>query len=108
MESTPDGALLTSRLALSPQAILEQRSLAGHEGWFAVLRLLRRVGAPGATLQVDEWGQALLAGCTGAATLGLLIELLAAAHGLSQDALTAAILPAVRVAVVRGLLLPAE
>ena len=106
IESTTDRELLDTRLALSPQAILEQRSLAGHEGWVAVLRLLRRVGAPGATLQLDEWGQALLGGCTGTVPLTLLIELLAAANGLSQDALTAAVLPAVRVAVLRGLLVP--
>ncbi len=106
IERTTDRALLGTRLALSPQAILEQRSLAGHEGWVPVLRLLRRVGAPGATLQLDEWGQALLGGCTGGAPLSLVIELLAAAHGLSKDALAAAVLPAVRVAVLRGLLDP--
>ncbi len=106
MERTTDRALLATRLALSPQAVLEQRSLAGHQGWVPVLRLLRRVGAPGATLQLDEWGQALLGGCTGVAPLSLVIELLAAAHGLSEDALAAAVLPAVRVAVLRGLLTP--
>ena len=106
VEGTPDRELLGTRFALSPQAILEQRSLSGHEGWVAVLRLLRRIGAPGATLHLDEWGQALLGGCTGAAPLGLLVELLAAAHGLSEDALAAAVLPAIRVAVVRGLLVP--
>ncbi len=106
IEATPDRVLLRTRLELSAGAILEQRSLAGHQGWVAVLRLLRRVGGPGATLQLDEWGQALLGGCTGAVPLGLLIELLAAAHGLSEDALTAAVLPAVRVAVLRGLLEP--
>ena len=107
VEGTPDLGLLNTRFALSDQAILEQRSLAGHEGWVTVLRLLRRVGAPGATLQLDEWGQALLGGCTGAVPLSVLVELLAAAHGLSEDALAAAVLPAVRVAVVRGLLVPA-
>ncbi len=106
VERIPDRELLNSRFSLSPQAILEQRSLAGHEGWVAVLRLLRRVGAPGATLQLDEWGQALLGGCTGAVPLTLLIELLSAAHGLSEDALAAAVLPAIRVAVLRGLLDP--
>ncbi len=102
----PTRALLGSRLALSPQVMLEQRSLAGHEGWATVLRIARRQGGPGATLQLDEWGQALLGGCTGAVPLQLLIDLLAAAHGLSTDALAAAVLPSVRVAVTRGLLEP--
>ena len=101
-EAATDADLLGSRLALSPQVMLEQRSLAGHEGWTTVLRMVRRQGGPGATLQLDEWGQALLAGCTGAVPLQLLIELLAAAHGLSAGALAAAVLPSVRVAVIRG------
>ncbi|MET0864815.1 MAG: class I SAM-dependent methyltransferase [Nakamurella sp.] len=105
-EAATDADLLGSRLALSPQVMLEQRSLAGHEGWTTVLRMVRRQGGPGATLQLDEWGQALLAGCTGAVPLQLLIELLAAAHGLSAGALAAAVLPSVRVAVIRGLLEP--
>jgi hypothetical protein len=93
-------------LLLSPQVILEQRSLAGHEGWTTVLRMIRRQGGPGATLQLDEWGQALLGGCRGEAPLQLLIELLATAHGLSIGALAAAVLPSVRVAIIRGLLEP--
>jgi methylase of polypeptide subunit release factors len=105
-EAATDADLLSSRLALSPQVMLEQRSLAGHEGWNTVLRMVRRQGGPGATLQLDEWGQALLAGCTGAVPLQLLIDLLAAAHGLSTGALAAAVLPSVRVAVIRGVLEP--
>jgi methylase of polypeptide subunit release factors len=106
VESATDDQLLDSRLALSPQAILEQRSIAGHEGWTTVYRMLRRQGGPGATLQLDEWGQALLGGCTGAVPLRLQIDLLAAAHGLSTGALATAVLPSVRVGVTRGLLEP--
>jgi methylase of polypeptide subunit release factors len=105
-ESRSDADLLRSRFALSPQVMLEQRSLAGHEGWTTVLRMVHRHGGPGATLQLDEWGQALLGGCTGAVPLQVLIDLLAAAHGLSTGALAAAVLPSVRVAVIRGLLEP--
>ena len=106
--STSDAALLDSRLALSSSVILEERSLAGHEGWTPVLRMLRRPGGPGATLQVDDWGRALLAGCTGALPLGALVDLLASAHDLDPEALAAAVLPAVRVAITRGLLHPTE
>jgi methylase of polypeptide subunit release factors len=106
VERADDADLLATRFVLSPQVVLEQRSLAGHEGWTTVLRMIRRQGGPGATLQLDEWGQALLAGCQGEAPLQLLIELLAAAHGLSAGALAAAVLPSVRVAVIRGLLEP--
>jgi hypothetical protein len=71
-----------------------------------MLRLVRRLGGAGATLQVDEWGQSLLAGCTGALPLAVLIELLAGAHAVPAGALAEAIVPAVRVAVTRGLLVP--
>jgi methylase of polypeptide subunit release factors len=106
VERATDADLLASRLVLSGQVILERRSLAGDDGWTTVLRMVRRPGGPGATLELDEWGQALLAGCRGAAPLRLLIELLAAANGLNTDALADAALPAVRAAVIRGLLEP--
>lgn len=106
--STGDAELLATRFELAAQVILEQRALPGHEGWNVVFRMARRQGGAGATLQLDEWGQALLAGCTGAAPLALLIELLASAHGVPTGALTEAILPSVRVAVIRGLLVPLE
>ena len=57
---------------------------------------------------MDEWGRALLAGCTGVLPLGALVDLLAAAHGLDPQALAAAVLPAVRVAISRGLLHPTQ
>jgi len=103
---TGDAELLATRLSLAPAAVLEMRALAGHQGWTTVLRLLRRTGGPGATLQLDEWGQALLGGCTGEAPLQLQIDLLAASHGLDADALTAAVLPSIRVGITRGLMHP--
>ena len=106
-EQRTDAQLLASRLALCPAVILEQRSLLGHEGWTTVLRMIRRQGGPGATLQLDQWGQSLLAGCSGTVPLQVLVDLLATAHGLSPEALAAAVLPSIRVAVIRGLLEPA-
>lgn len=101
-----DEDLLGERLALAPSDLLEQRSLPTADGWTPVLRLLRRPGGPGASVQLDEWGQALLAGCTGAVPLRTQVDLLAAAHGLDPAALAAAVLPAVRTAITRGLLNP--
>ena len=101
-----DGELLGTRLAVSPGTLLEHRSVPGNAGWQPVLRLLRRPGGPGATLQVDEWGEALLGGCTGAVPLALQLQVLAAAHGLDAGALAEAVLPAVRVGILRGLLHP--
>ena len=50
--------------------------------------------------------QGLLAGCRGQLPLDVLVDLFAAAHGFDRDALAAAVLPAVRHAVTRGLLHP--
>ena len=106
LRTASDADLLGARLALAPSVILEQRSLAGHEGWSTVLRMLRRPGGPGATLQLDEWGQSLLAGCTGELPLAVLLDLLATAHALDLGALAEAVLPTIRVAITRGLLHP--
>lgn len=103
-----DADLLATRFSLSPGDLLEQRSLPGHQGWTTVLRRLHRPGGPGASVQLDEWGQALLGGCTGEVPLAIQVTLLAAAHGVDEHALAAAVLPAVRVGVTRGLLHPVD
>lgn len=101
-----DADLLASRLALAESDLLELRHVPSPGGWTPVLRLLHRPGGPGASVQLDEWGQALLAGCTGALPLGTLVDLLAAAHGIQAEALRDAVIPAVRSAITRGLLHP--
>ncbi len=108
LRTRSDDDLLACRLSLAPDALLEQRALPGHQGWTTVLRMLRRPHGPGANVQLDEWGQALLGGCTGAVPLTVLVELLATAHRIDAGALTAAVLPAVRVAITRGLLHPTQ
>ena len=106
LRDASDADLLGTRLSLAPSVILEQRAIPGHEGWATVLRMLRRPGGPGATIQLDEWGQALFAGCTGDLPLAVLLDLLATAHALDLGALAEAVLPTVRVAITRGLLHP--
>jgi methylase of polypeptide subunit release factors len=108
LRGASDVDLLGARLSLAPSVILEQRALAGHEGWSTVLRLLRRPGGPGATLQLDEWGQSLLAGCTGDLPMVVLLDLMSTAHGLDVEALAEAVLPTIRVAITRGLLHPVD
>ncbi|MGI8414678.1 MAG: methyltransferase, partial [Nakamurella sp.] len=106
LTSTSDRQLLASRLSLADSALLEERSLVGQDGWAPVLRMLTRPGGPGATLQLDEWSRALLAGCRGELTLQLLVDLLATATELDAAALAAAMLPSIRGAIGRGLLHP--
>jgi methylase of polypeptide subunit release factors len=106
LRDASDEDLLAAKLSLSPGALLEERSLPGSDGWTTVLRMIRRVGGPGATLQIDDWGRSLLAGCQGEVPLGVLVELLAGYHGVDETALAAAVLPSVRVGITRGLLHP--
>ena len=106
LRDTDDSALLATRLAVSTGVWLERRSLLGQQGWEPVLRILHRTGGPGATLQVDDWGETLLAGCTGEVPLLVVIRLLADAYGLDTDALAVLVLPPVREAITRGLLHP--
>lgn len=103
-----DADLLAARFALAGGDLLEERSLPGAQGWTTVLHLLHRPGGPGASVQLDQWGRALLAGCTGAVSLDTQIGLLATAYGLDDRALAEAVLPLVRTAVTRGLLHPVD
>ncbi|MTD16484.1 methyltransferase [Nakamurella sp. YIM 132087] len=108
LRDVSDAELLATPLSLASTVILEDRSIATDNGWSTVLRMLRRPGGPGATLQVDDWGRTLLAGCQGKVPTAVLVELLAGVHGVEPDALAAAVLPALRVGVTRGLLHPVE
>ena len=102
-----DDQLLATRLTTAP-VFLEEQSLPGPEGWQTVGAAVRRPGGPGAVIGVDEVSRALFAGCRGEVPLGMLIELLAAHHGVEADALAAAALPVVREAIGRGILYEAR
>ncbi|BBX17906.1 methyltransferase [Mycolicibacterium duvalii] len=107
LHDTGDDRLLAARLTTAP-VFLEEQSLPGPDGWQVVGAAVRRPGGPGAVLGVDEVSRALLAGCRGEVPLGMLIELLAAHHGVDADALAAAALPVVREAIGRGILYEAR
>lgn len=107
LHDTGDEQLLAARLSTAP-VLLDEHSLPGPDGWQVVGAAVRRPGGPGAVVGVDEVGRALLAGCRGEVPLGTLIDMLAAAHGVDADALTAAVLPLVREAIGRGILYQAH
>ncbi|UXA19350.1 class I SAM-dependent methyltransferase [Mycobacterium sp. SMC-4] len=107
LHDTGDDQLLAARLTTAP-VFLEEQSLPGPDGWQVVGAAVRRPGGPGAVLGVDEVSRALLAGCRGEVPLGTLIELLAAHHGVTADALSGAALPVVREAIGRGILYQAQ
>jgi hypothetical protein len=107
LHHTSDADLLAARLSTAP-VFLDEQSLPGPEGWQVVGAAVRRPGAPGAVLGVDEVSRALLAGCRGAVPLGTLIDLLAAFHDVDAAALATAALPMVREAIGRGIVYQAD
>ena len=107
LRDTSDEELLTVRLSTAP-VFLESQSLPGPEGWQQVGAAVRRPGGPGAVIGVDEVLRALLAGCRGEVPLGVLIDLLAAHHGVESEALAHAALPEIRTAIGRGILYQAD
>lgn len=107
LRDTSDRALLGVKLSTAP-VFLEEQSLPGEDGWQTVGAAVRRPGGPAAVIGVDEVSRALLAGCRGEVPLGMLIELLAAHHGVDADALGEAALPVVREAIGRGILYEAR
>ncbi|ANW65955.1 methyltransferase [Mycobacterium sp. djl-10] len=107
LHDTTDTQLLRARLSTAP-VFLEEQSLPGPDGWQTVGAAVRRPGGPGAVLGVDEVSRALLAGCRGEVPLGMLLDLLAAHHGVDSEALAEAALPVVREAIGRGILYEAD
>lgn len=103
LHDTGDEQLLGTRLSTAP-VFLEEQSLPGPDGWQLVGAAVRRPGGPAAVLGVDEVSRALLAGCRGEVPLGMLLDLLAAHHGVDSGALAEAALPVVREAIGRGIL----
>jgi methylase of polypeptide subunit release factors len=100
-------SLLDVRFQVPPTVLLESVGEPSDEGWRTTVRRLHRTDGPGWQHEVDELASRLLAGCQGALPLEDLIELLAAAQGLSAGELSAAALPVVRELVRHGMLVPA-
>ncbi|TDL10002.1 methyltransferase domain-containing protein [Mycolicibacterium obuense] len=107
LHHTSDDQLLATRLTTAP-VFLDEQSLPGPDGWQTVGAAVRRPGGPGAVIGVDEVSRALFAGCRGEVPLGMLVELLAAHHGVDADALATAAMPVVREAIGRGILYEAR
>ncbi|HEX2299421.1 MAG TPA: methyltransferase [Pseudonocardiaceae bacterium] len=107
LRAQDDTALLDARLVRGADVVLDRTDVPGDEGWIPGRPLLRRRGGPGWRHETDQLGAALLAGCTGALTLGELLGLLSTAHDEPADPMVTAALPVIRELIRHGLLLPA-
>jgi hypothetical protein len=103
--------LLDEALVVPPTTALERGyTPAGPESeqgaWQRIGGTLVRLDGPQWRHDLDELGEALLAGCRGHLPLRDLTELLALAHGRDAEELTAAALPVVRELFLHGMLVP--
>ncbi|SNS25216.1 N5-glutamine methyltransferase family protein [Rhodococcoides kyotonense] len=92
---------------LDPATALEHVSLPGDDGWRTEVIRVHRGNGPNWQHEIDDVGAMLLAGMrAGGLPLNELVTLLAAAHGLDEDALSEAALELTVALVRHGLVVP--
>jgi Methyltransferase small domain len=99
-----DDDLLHTALQVADDVRLEQLAVPG-DGWELVTQTLLQDGGLRRRAGIDEFGLALVAGCTGSTRLANVLSLLAPAYELDADDLVADALPLVRDLVRDGYLL---
>ena len=108
LRDTSVAELLEARLAAVPDLVRTTHSLITPDGWQPALVQLRQSDALRWELEVDDAVSALVAACTGALSLGVVLSVVAAAVSASSDEVTAALIPVVRDLIERGFIVPAE
>lgn len=97
--------LLSARLVAAPELVLESRALIGPAGWQPALTVLRQSHGMRWELAVDEAVSALVAACSRAVPLAVLLELVALAVQAPVAEVRQALLPVVHDLIERGFLL---
>jgi hypothetical protein len=100
--------LLGARLIAAAGMVRSTHSLLTAEGWQQAVVQLRQAGGLRWELEVDDAVAALVAACTGEATLGVVLSVLAAAVSAGTDEVITALVPVVHDLIDRGFLVPAE
>lgn len=103
-----DGRLGEARLAAAADVVLTTHATRGAQGWEPQVLTLRQGGGLRWEVEADSAIAALVAGCTGAATVAQLAEVLAQSLGESAAAVLDALAPIVADLVQRGLLEPVD
>ena len=98
------GDLLALRLRLRDDVRLHEVAARGDEGWTVDARWLQQEAGLRWNGVLDPFGASLLAACDGAVPLGVLVALLAAAHGLEEHDVTTQVAPVVARLVAQGFL----
>jgi hypothetical protein len=108
LRDRPVAQLLDARLVAAPGMVRSTHSLLTAEGWQEAVVHLRQAGGLRWELEADDAVTALVAACTGEATLAVVLSVLAAAVSAGTDEVTSALIPVVRDLIERGFLVPAE
>ena len=106
LRATGDAALLAHPLRAADDVRLDSVAVTGPEGWAEVAQTLRLDRGLRWSGGIDEVGAAVVAGCDGERPLRELLPVLALATGIPEPELTEGALPAVRMLVEQGFLLP--
>ena len=106
LRTTSDEALLAYPLRSAADVRLDSVSVSGPDGWAEVAQTLRLEGGLRWSGGIDEAGAAVVAGCDGQRPLRDLLAVLAPATGMPESELVAGAVPAVRMLVEQGFLLP--
>jgi hypothetical protein len=101
-----DARLPAATPVAGPDLVHIKQSLLGDEGWRPALTQLRQSRGMRWELETDEAVSALVAACTGALPLRVVLGLVAAAVDGDEATVAEALLPVVRDLVQRGFLLP--
>ncbi|MDQ1740653.1 MAG: hypothetical protein QOE53_2305 [Pseudonocardiales bacterium] len=100
--------LLDARLTAAAGMVRSTHSVLTADGWQQAVVQLRQAGGLRWELEVDDAVAALVAACTGEATLGVVVSVLAASVSAGVDEVIAALIPVVHDLIDRGFLVPVE
>ena len=100
--------ILDARLVAAADMVRSTHSLLTVDGWQQAVVQLRQAGGLRWELEADEAVAALVAACTGTATLGVVLSVLAASVSAGTDDVITALMPVVHDLIERGFLVPAE
>ena len=108
LRNRSDPELLQARLVAAAGMVRSTHSLLTAHGWQEAVTQLHQAGGLRWELEVDDAVAGLVAACTGAAPLEVVVSVLAASVSAGIDEVISAILPVVRDLIDRGFLVPAE
>ena len=101
-----DRGMLATAWRLRDDVRLHSVAARGEQGWVQQAQVLQQERGLRWSGGIDDYGEALLAGCDGTRRLGSLVAVLAASAGIDESEAAEQVLPAVQRLVEQGFLVP--